>query len=399
MLDYSFLLSLALILLSTKVFGLVTRKISIPSVVGALLAGIILGPSLLNIVSETEFLKKFAELGVIILMFLAGIDTDFEELKKTGVASLIIAIIGVIVPFGGGFLAYRFFYPGASQQHMLEAIFMGVVLTATSVSITVEALQELGKLKTRMGTAILGAAVIDDIIGIVVLTLAVSSRDTSVSTTTTIIKILGFFVFTAVVGLVAYFIFKYFHLKYGEKRRMSIYALVFCLLMAFCSEHFFGVAAITGSYFAGIILCNIGARQYIARKINVASYLVFSPVFFASIGIGTSFAGFSVTVVLFAVLLLVVAVVTKIIGCGVGALLCKFSPKDSLCIGIGMVSRGEVALIVAQIGITAGVVRDDVFPAVVLVVVITTLITPILLKMAIGKPVHSNIISITETVA
>ncbi len=202
--SYSFLLFLAIIMISTKILGLFTRKIHMPAVVGALVAGVILGPSCLNLITLTGdtgvFLEQMAELGVILLMFNAGLETDLSELKKNGVASFVTALIGVIVPLIGGFLGYAFFFHTdfSDYDEVLKAVFVGVVLTATSVSITVETLREMGKLKGKVGTTILGAAVIDDIIGIIVLTIVTSLKDTSVSPITVVLKIVLYFVFIAV---------------------------------------------------------------------------------------------------------------------------------------------------------------------------------------------------------
>jgi Kef-type K+ transport system membrane component KefB len=178
MLSYGFFLDLAVILLSTKLLGLLTRKLEMPQVVGALLAGLLLGPTFLNVLHESDFLIKMAELGVILLMFTAGMETDVKELKKTGKASLVIALFGVIVPLIGGFIVAGLFSESFSSPEdkmvLLKNIFIGIILTATSVSITVETLREMGKLKTGSGTAILGAAIIDDILGIIILTVIMS---------------------------------------------------------------------------------------------------------------------------------------------------------------------------------------------------------------------------------
>ncbi|MDO4669124.1 MAG: cation:proton antiporter, partial [Butyricicoccus pullicaecorum] len=207
--SYEFLLIIAVILLSTKVFGLISERVHMPQVVGALLAGVVLGPSVLGLVQETDFLLKTSEIGVIILMFMAGLDTDLEELKKTGVASFVIALIGVVVPLAAGTVLYLGFFPDTGDPlHMLKALFIGVVLTATSVSITVETLREMGKLKGKVGTAILGAAIIDDIMGIVVLTLVSGMTDPSVNLLSVIARIAAFFVVLVVVGLVMYRLFR-----------------------------------------------------------------------------------------------------------------------------------------------------------------------------------------------
>lgn len=385
--SYDYLLILAVILLSTKLFGLLSERVHMPQVVGALLAGIILGPSVLDVVKETDFLVKTSEIGVIILMFMAGLDTDLEELKKTGLASFVIALIGVLVPLVGGFACYLVFFPDSSDpMRLLKAVFVGVVLTATSVSITVETLREMGKLKGKVGTAIMGAAIIDDVMGIIVLTIATGFTDPTVNPLLVFGRIAAFFVFLAVIWIVMHWVFTRMEETWGEKRRVAIYAFVFCLLLSYIAETCFGIADITGAYFAGLVLCNIWRiRGYIARKMTVISYMLFSPVFFASIGIKTDLSGMTGSLIGFSAALLVVAILSKIIGCGLGAKLCHFSNHEALSVGVGMISRGEVALIVAQKGAQAGLISESLFPPIVLVVIVTTLITPVLLKLVMGK--------------
>ena len=380
--SYDFLLFVAIILLSTKIFSLLSQKVNMPQVVGALLVGVLLGPSCLNILHETDFLTKSAEIGVIFLMFLAGLDTDFDDLKATGKSSVIIAFVGVLIPLGSGFLTYYLFFHGQRPDTMifLESAFVGIVLTATSVSITVETLREMGKLKGKMGTSILGAAIIDDILGIIALTVITSFTVPGVDIMVVLLKILLFFVFIAVCGFFVFRLFRKLEIVYGTKRRVAIYAVAFCLLLSYISEVYFGVADITGAYFAGLILCNVTeTKSYIASKINITSYMFFTPIFFASIGI----TGMSQELILFTLALLIVAILSKIVGCGLGAKICGFSNMDSLAIGVGMISRGEVALIVAQKGEQAGLISPTLFPAIVLVVIVTTLITPILLKAVV----------------
>ena len=384
--SYDFLLFVAIILLSTKIFSLLSQKVNMPQVVGALLVGVLLGPSCLNILHETDFLTKSAEFGVIFLMFLAGLDTDFDDLKATGKSSMIIAFVGVLIPLGSGFLTYYLFFHGQRPDTMifLESAFVGIVLTATSVSITVETLREMGKLKGKMGTSILGAAIIDDILGIIALTVITSFTVPGVDIMVVLLKILLFFVFIAVCGFFVFRLFRKLEIVYGTKRRVAIYAVAFCLLLSYISEVYFGVADITGAYFAGLILCNVTeTKSYIASKINITSYMFFTPIFFASIGIKTVITGMSQELILFTLALLIVAILSKIVGCGLGAKICGFSNMDSLAIGVGMISRGEVALIVAQKGEQAGLISPTLFPAIVLVVIVTTLITPILLKAVV----------------
>ena len=388
MLSYKFLLDLALILLSTKVLGLITRKFQMPQVVGALLAGLILGPAMLNILSETDFIIQLSELGVIVLMFNAGLESDLEELKKTGKASFIIASLGVIIPLIGGFAIAHFYAipelsEGTSGTVFLQNIFIGIILTATSVSITVETLKEMGKLNTSAGTAILVAAIIDDILGIIALTVISSLTDTSVKVGFVLMKIAGFFIFAIIVGFISYKIFKaWSNYENRDRRRFIIASFVFCLLLSYISEEVFDVADITGAFIAGLVLSNIDRKEFISNRLNIVSYALLSPVFFASIGLKIVLPAMDFNIVMFAVLLTIIAILTKIVGAGIGARLCKFSPRESYQIGVGMVSRGEVALIVASKGAALGLISTSMLGPVVIVVVVTTIIAPILLKLA-----------------
>ncbi|MBE5961770.1 MAG: cation:proton antiporter [Lachnospiraceae bacterium] len=387
--SYHFLLDLALILISTKVLGLVTKKFSLPQVVGALLAGLVLGPAVLNILHETDFILQLSELGVIVLMFTAGLEADVHELKKSGKASFILALFGVLIPLAGGFLVSYLFNRfnllpvDTSTPQLLQSIFMGVILTATSVSITVETLKELGKLSSRAGNAILGAAIIDDILGIIALTLITSFADSSVNVTVVLAKILGFFVFSGVVGFVCYKLFKNWTAKADKnRRRFVIAAFTLCLLLSFCAEEFFGVADITGAFIAGLIISNTKRKHYIASRFETLSYTLLSPIFFASIGLKVVLPKMTASIVLFAIILSVVAILTKIIGCAFAGKLRGYTRKESLQIGAGMVSRGEVALIVASKGAAVGLMPSALLGPVIVVVVVTTVISPVLLKIS-----------------
>jgi Kef-type K+ transport system membrane component KefB len=391
-LSYEFLLDLALILLFTKVLGMFTRKLHMPQVVGALLAGVVLGPSVLNLLHDVSFLKKTAELGVVVLMFNAGLNTDIDEMKHAGKASFVVAMVGVLVPLAGGFGIACLFNKGefldVTSSLFLQNMFIGVVLTATSVSITVETLQELGKLATPVGSAILGAALIDDIIGIIALTVIASAADTSVNIFLTLFKILLFFVYVAAAGFIFYKLFIFFNKRNNrDLRRYVIMSFVFCLLMAFIAEHFFGVADITGAYFAGLIISQTERTKYLANRFSTLSYILLSPIFFASLGLSVNLGdGFTGSILLFAIALLLVAVVTKVIGCGLGARFSGYTGRESLQIGVGMMSRGEVALIVSQKGAALGLLSTAYFGPIILVVIATTIITPIILKLTFCEP-------------
>ena len=392
--DYKFLLDIAIILASTKILGLFTKKVNMPQVV-ALLAGVILGPACVGVLTETDMIQNMAELGVIVLMFCAGMETDIEELKRSGKASFVIALLGVIVPLvvGGG-VAYLFINNGyidtsdVTSSVFLQSVFIGVILTATSVSITVETLKELGKLKTKSGNAILGAAIIDDILGIIALTIVTSLADTSVNIAVVLFKIVLFFVFCGVVGVIVYYAFKKWCEISGKgMHRHAIIAFVICLVMAFCAEHFFGVADITGAFFAGLIISMTQKDQFIASKFDVLSYLLLSPIFFASIGLKVELPKMGPAIIAFAAVITIVALLTKIIGCGLGAKVCGYKNYQALRIGVGMISRGEVALIVASKGAAVGLMSNNIMGPIIIVVVITTIITPILLKPVFNKEI------------
>lgn len=383
--EYSYLLYLAIILLSTKLLGLFTRKIHLPQVVGALVAGLILGPACLNLVQETDFLTKLAEIGVIVLMYMAGLETDIEELKKSGKASFLIAVIGVIVPLLGGLGTAAIFNKGdaaLTSPLLLQNIFIGIILTATSVSITVETLKELGKLSSRAGTAILGAAIIDDILGIIALTVVTSLADGGTSIIMVLLKIVAFFIFALLLSVV-FEKFSQYEASRSPKhlQRDVIISFVFCLFLSFTAEHFFGVADITGAFIAGLATSLSPKREYVNERFGHLSYMLVAPVFFASIGLKVEIPSMSGKIILFTLILLVVAILTKIIGCGLGAILCKYTKQEALQIGAGMVSRGEVALIVANKGASLGLMSDAYFGPIVIMVVITTIITPVILKM------------------
>lgn len=376
--DYQFLLRLAVILLCTKLLGILTKRVSLPQVVGALIAGVLLGPACFGLIGETTFLDQIAELGVIVLMFTAGLETDLDGLKRSGKAAFVIALIGVIVPLAAGFAVACFFNRG----EFLQNVFIGVILTATSVSITVETLKELGKLSTRSGNAILGAALIDDVLGIVALTIVTSMAGQGSGVGIVLLKIVLFFALSLVVGVVLHkLVQKWFETTANDKRRFLVVAFALCLLYAYVAEDVFGVADITGAYIMGVIFAGTPKVAYLENRFDTLSCMLLSPVFFASIGLKVVLPQMSGAVVLFSVLLILAAVASKVVGCGLGARFCGYTGKDALRIGVGMISRGEVALIVANKGIASGLMNDAFFGPVVLVVIVTTVITPILLKL------------------
>lgn len=377
---YDFLFQIAVILCSTKLLGILTKRFDMPQVVGALISGLILGPSVLGILHPTEFLNQLAEIGVIVLMFTAGLQTDINELKSSGKASFVIALAGVAIPLAGGFFLSEAFNRG--HENFLQNVFIGVILTATSVSITVETLREMGKLSTRSGNAILGAALIDDILGIVCLTVITSAADPSVNFVLTAVKIVAFFALSVVVGLLLHRSIEKWMNAYGrDRKRFAIILFAFCLIYSYLAERFFGVADITGAFIAGLVISNTTRATYVTSRCETISYMLLSPVFFASIGVKVEIPEMNASILLFGVLLLIIAVASKVVGCGLGARLCRYTNKESLRIGVGMISRGEVALIVANKGIAYGLMNPLFFGPVVIMVVATTIVTPILLRI------------------
>ena len=384
---YAVFKDLAIIIIFAKLFGLIARKLKAPQVVGEIIAGLLIGPSILGFVHQTDFLVQMAEIGVVLLMFSAGLDTDLKELVKTGPVAFAIACAGVFVPLLGGALLYMGFYGAApwGSDEFYKAVFMGVILTATSVSITVQTLKELGKLKGKIGTTILSAAIIDDIIGIIVLTFVIGFKNPDSNPAEVVWNTVLFFVFAIILGFIIYKIFQKVDNRYPHTRRIPIIGLALCFVMAFAAEHFFGIADITGAYVAGIILCSCKDSTYIEEKIDINSYMLFGPVFFASIGLKTNLDNMTGAILLFALAFVVVGLVAKIVGCGLMSRICGIKGKDCLKVGVGMMTRGEVALIVAQKGLAVGLMEPVYFTAVILLIIVSSISTPIILKLLYSK--------------
>ena len=311
--SYSIFRDLAIIIIFAKVFGIIARKCKAPQVVGEIIAGLLIGPSVLGLVQQSDFLIQMAEIGVILLMFSAGLETNLRDLMKTGFVAFLIACFGVFVPLVGGTLLYMGFYGVApwGSDKFYEAVFIGVK------------------------------------------------------------------------------VFQYLDNKYPHTRRIPILGLALCFIFAYVAEVFFGIADITGAYVAGIILCSIRDSEYIAEKMDINSYMIFGPIFFASIGLKTSFDHLNGEFVLFSIGFVIVALLCKIIGCGLMARICRFKGPDALKIGVGMMTRGEVALIVAQKGLSVGMIGAEYFTAVILLIIVSSISTPILLKILYTK--HAEI--------
>lgn len=378
---------LCVILLATAVAGHLSRRWGIPAVIGQLLVGIIVGPACLGIVKSTAFVHTFAEIGVIILMFIAGLESDLGLLKRFFKPALAVAVCGVVLPVGLFYLLGLAFH--FSQE---EAIFLGVLFAATSVSISVEVLKELKRLDSTEGTTILGAAVIDDIIAVLLLSVLVSCfSDVSKADGGHVQSNL----WLGLLFQVVYFIGIFFLVKWiapllmhlGERLSVSasvvLMSLVICLGMAYLAE-LAGLSDVVGAFFAGVAVAQTPYKQEIDSSIEPIGYAVFIPVFFVSIGLNMTFDGFWENL-FFVVIMTLLALVTKWIGCGAGARLLGMSVSAANVIGAGMVSRGEMALIIAQVGYAARLLSERFYSSVIMVIILTTLITPFILKNAIRR--------------
>ena len=384
-----YLLDLAVLLFSAKVFGIAAKKLGAPEVVGQIAAGLLLGPAIFGFVTETDFLAQMAEIGVMMLMFEAGLETDLKKMRQTGLKATVIAFAGVAVPVVLGMLLFMAFYGfgGPGSDEFLKGLFIGVIISATSVSITVAALKELGKLNDEVGTAITGAAIIDDVIGIVVLTIVIGMKPgaNSAGAGSILLKVVLFFALAIGTGFLVNLGMHWLDSHYPHMRRVPITSLCYCFLLGYIAETYFGIADITGAYVAGVVLCNLSDRDYIEEKVDISSYMVFAPLFFTGIGLKTSFSAMNLRLLIFSILFVVVALTGKVIGCGGSALLLGFNWNDSLKIGIGMMSRGEVALITAQKGLAAGLLTADFFTAIILLILVSSIVTPICLNYVYRK--------------
>lgn len=401
----------AVILLATKLFGMLTRKLGLPQVVGMIVAGLLVGPAIVGRLNlgafhglinpseaEMDVLQSFSQIGVVFILFSSGLETDFKELKRSGAAATVIATVGVLVPVLLGTITALLFMGrpenGLSQPVLMNALFVGVILAATSVGITVETLRELGKLNTKVGTTVLSAAIIDDVLGIIVLSLVTGLNGGGIGMT--LLKAAGFFVFTVGIGLILRKLFTALVRKYPHKRRTSIFAIVMCFLYAFCAEEFFDIAAITGAYMAGLMLSGLEDTQFVDRKVIVSGYMIFTPIFFAYIGISADFSHFEAAGLWFALAFVAVGIISKIIGCGAAARAFKYNGKDSLSIGCGMIARGEVALAVYAAGKSLiwfenGALKGiDPLVATIFLIIISSVLCPILLKLAFKDHSEEN---------
>ena len=426
-----FILALAMIMVATKLCGLLFRKLNLPQVLGYIVAGIFIGPAVfgfagfsligfqgrpeissLVILDEFTFtlaggddkytiLDVFSKIGVILIMFGAGLDTDLKEVKRTGAVSTLVACAGVAVPLVLGLCISLPFLgtglvdgDGVAFTDVVQGVFVGTILTATSVAITVSVLKELGKINTHIGTILVSAAIIDDVIGMILLSVVtgLGTAEGNASLTGfewfkaqwwgTSVMIIAFFAFAIGLGVGLHYLFSWMDKKWPSTHRLALFSLAVCFIYAFLAEKIFGVADITGAYMAGVMLSTVNRMaHYTNKKIDVNNYMIFGPVFFASIGVNMDFGGLSGWLILFAAMFVFVGLAGKIIGCGFVVKVNKGSWREAAITGVGMMARGEVALIVTQKGMDAGIIPDSFMIMTVMLILFSSILTPILLKV------------------
>jgi len=406
------LLLIALLITAAKTAGFLASRLGLPVVLGELLAGVVLGPSALNIwqmhwlspvgekgASVAGVFKVLAQVGVVILMFVAGLETDIQMAKRTLKPAFWAASGGVVLPMVSGYLFSR--WVGFDWR---QALFIGTILTATSVTITAQTLMNLSQIRSQAGSTILGAAVIDDVMGLIVLSLVIAvsansgaggaGRWNSVVVPVTYMTGCLVAMFTAGPYLTRW-VMKHAARMQGHYMKVAA-ALAIAFLMAFTAESLGKMAAITGAYLAGLFVASTPSHEPVTKDLRAMTNSFFGPMFLVSIGLDVN-AWQSGGHLGFFALFLLVAIVGKIVGCGFGASFAGFGRRDSFIVGIGMIPRGEVGLITASIGFAAGLVTRDIYAQAVVLVLITTLVTPALLRYAFPRE-HLQA-SVSETAA
>ena len=387
------ILSVGIILIIAKYLGTLLQKVGFPQVAGQIIAGLLLhfipffknyGAFDANVVYKqaNSFISSMAEIGVVMIMFSAGLGTNLKSLVKSGVKSTVIATVGVFVPLlMGTVMALCFWgWNGWGTKEFYRSMFIGAIMTATSVSISVATLKELGKIKSDIGQTIISAAIIDDVLGIIVLTVVLGVSAGTGDYLSVLLKTLLFFVCAVVFGFVIFKFFKWYDRRHPHSRRIPIYGLGVAFIFAYAAEKFFGIADITGAYVAGVIFCNLNDAHYMEQKIDINSYMIFSPLFFASIGLKTNLSGMNLHLLVFSLAFVAVGCLSKIVGCGGVSRLMGYNWKACSQIGFGMMVRGAVALIVAQKGLAVGLVDSSYFPAVILLIIVSSMTVPVLMK-------------------
>ena len=377
----SFLLNLAIILIFTKIGGIICKRFGVPSVLGQVLIGVVLGPTVLSLVQPDMLIDEVGQLGVIFLMFLAGLDTEMDTMKRLGKKAFLVATGGALLPLFGGTLVARLF-----NFDFKTSIFVGTILTATSISITVQTLLELGKLKTAEGNIILAAAVIDDIIGILLLAV-VSGASTGSSGNLLMLvgQIIFFFIIIYLFGEFVFPLLISLHAKYDIREGRVTLAIAACLFFAWLADYM-GLATIIGAYLLGIFVGQTKVKSLVTQRIQIIAYTFFTPIFFVGIGIGVNLRQINLSSLIFTLAITVTAILTKMLGCMCGALMVKFDLRSSLRIGAGMIARGEVGLVITSLGVRMGLIPGNLFSSILILIIVTTVLTPILLSMMFIEP-------------
>ncbi len=382
-------LLLGIIIFAAKVGGLLSMRLGQPAVLGELLAGLILGPTVFDLLGAAAFasshigetIVELGELGVIFLMFTAGLEVDFAELVKAGRAAMSAGVLGVVVPLIlGALVALAFGFP------LMNSIFIGLILTATSVSISAQTLLELGFMRSKEGLALLGAAVIDDVIVVLLLSVLLALFGVGHG------EVGMIFARMAVFGVGATIIGVWVlprALRWINRLPISEGEMAFVISVTFgyawAAEYVGTLAAITGAFIAGVFFARTPLRHSIIQRMRTLTYAFFVPIFLISIGLKANARLLGLDGLLFAGMIILAAIVGKVLGCGLGARLGKFSTREALRVGVGMISRGEVGLIVAAIVLGDGLITQAVYSTMVVMVLATTLVTPILLRWVFLK--------------
>ncbi len=385
------LLILLVILFTAKLAGYLSTRIKQPSVFGEILVGLLLGPSLLDIthlsfISDAhlgEIIYELGEIGVLLLMFLAGLELHISEIAKNTRVSAFAGILGVLIPVVAGYFIGVF--TGLTTD---QAIFLGLTLAATSVSISAQTLMEFGKLRSKVGLGLLGAAVFDDVLVILLLSsfLAFTSGSTGITTILIIfIQMAAFLAASIAFGL---YVLPWLARKIAGlpiSQGILTLSLIVLFLYGFAAELLGSMAAITGSFLAGLMFSRTPEKSKLEPGMHALAYSFFVPIFFVSIGLSMNLREIDANYIWIILLIVLIAVFSKIVGAGFGARLAKMSWKESLQIGIGMISRGEVGLIVAKIGLDNNLLTNQTFSAIIAVVLFTTLLTPPLLRFSFSR--------------
>ncbi len=383
---------LAVILLTAKLGGYLSTRLGQPSVLGELLVGLILGPSLIDIIHLTiitdvhlgEIIAEIGELGVLILMFLAGLELNLREMLKSSRVAAYAGVLGVIVPVGLGIGIGTLF-----SMDINHALFLGLTLGATSVSISAQTLIELKVIRSRVGLGLLGAAVFDDILVILLLSsfLALIGGGSGIWSIALVIgRMVLFLGLATLIGLYVLPWLVRATAKLPISQGLVTLAIVILLFFGIAAELLGGMAAITGTFLAGLMFSRTAEKERMEQGLHALAYSFFVPVFFINIGLSVDLHGITLSTVWVMVAISAVAIIGKILGAGGGARLARFSWRESLQLGIGMVSRGEVGLIVAKVGLDQGLLNNTIFSAIVGMVLITTLVTPPMLRASFQKP-------------